>query len=160
MEKVIQIAVLSLGGVFGVNARYWLGLWVNRWASQRFPWATFLINVTGSFAIGFLTMLLARRLPHQNFRLLVLTGFLGGYTTYSTFAFESLTLWERGEKGISIAYMASTVAAGFVAVTLGVALARNLTIPQSERGTQSDSQAQVEAQESPWTSASHTKREP
>lgn len=160
MEKLIQIGFLSLGGVFGVNARYWLGLWVNRWASQQFPWATFLINVTGSFAIGFLTMLLARWLPHQNFRLLVLTGFLGGYTTYSTFAFESLTLWERGERGISIAYMASTVAAGFVAVTLGVVLARNLTIPQSERGTRSDTQTQVETQEPPQISASHTKREP
>jgi CrcB protein len=68
-----------LGGVLGVNARYWLGLWVNRWASQQFPWATVLINVTGSFGIGLLTMLLARWLPHQNFRLLIVTGFLGGY---------------------------------------------------------------------------------
>lgn len=160
MEKMIQVAALSLGGVFGVNARYWLGLWINRWASQQFPWATFLINVTGSFAIGFLTILLARWLPHQNFRLLALTGFLGGYTTYSTFAFESLTLCERGEKGISIAYVASTVAAGFVAVALGVALARNLTISPGERGAQRDTQAQAEAQESPRISAGHAEREP
>jgi CrcB protein len=109
MEKLVQIGVLSLGGVFGVNARYWFGLWVNRWASQQFPWATFSINVTGSFLIGFLTMLLARWLPHPNFRLLIITGFLGGYTTYSTFAFESLTLWERGGRGASLGYMASTL---------------------------------------------------
>ena len=160
MEKLDQIGVLSLGGVFGVNARYWLGLWVNRWASQQFPWATFLINVTGSFAIGFLTMLLARWLPHQNFRLLVVTGFLGGYTTYSTFAFESLTLWERGEKGISLAYMASTVIVGFVAVTLGVALARDLTIPQDERAARSDTQTQIEAEETPQISVSQTKEAP
>ena len=160
MEKLVQIGALSLGGVFGVNARYWLGLWVNRWASQQFPWATLLINVTGSFAIGFLTMLLARWLPHQNFRLLVITGFLGGYTTYSTFALESLTLWERGEKGISLTYMASTLIVGFVAVTLGVALARNLTIPQDERAARGDAQTQIEAEETPQISVSQTKEAP
>jgi CrcB protein len=128
MDKLIQITVLSLGGIFGVNARYWFGLWVNRWATQQFPWATFLINVTGSFAIGFLTTLLVHWLPHPNFRLLVITGFLGGYTTYSSFAFESLTLWERGEKGLSLGYMASTLLLGFLAVSMGVALGRGLTI--------------------------------
>ena len=71
-------------------------------------------------------------------------GFLGGYTTYSTFAFESLTLWERGERGISLAYVASTVLVGFVAVTLGVALARDLTIPQDERTARSDTQTRIE----------------
>lgn len=133
MDRLYQIGALSLGGIVGVNARYWLGLWVNRWASAQFPWATLLINVSGSFAIGFLATLLARWLPHPNARLLVVTGFLGGYTTYSTFAFESLTLWDRGERGLSLGYMASTVVAGFVAVTLGVALARELTVPSSER---------------------------
>jgi CrcB protein len=105
---------------------------VNRWASPQFPWATLLINVTGSFAIGLLTTLLARWLPHPSFRLLVVTGFLGGYTTYSTFAFESHSLWERGERAVSLGYMAATLAAGFVAVTLGVALARELTVPRAE----------------------------
>jgi CrcB protein len=152
MEKIVQIGVLSLGGVFGVNARYWLGLWVNRWASQQFPWATFLINVTGSFAIGLLTMLLARWLPHPNLRLLVVTGFLGGYTTYSTFAFESLTLWERGERGLSLGYMAATVVAGFLAVTFGVALARELTVPKAERA-----EAGTHAGETPNASPSETR---
>jgi CrcB protein len=134
MDKLLQVAALSVGGVFGVNARYWLGLWVTRWASPPFPWATFLINVSGSFAIGFLTTLLAGWLPHQNVRLLVVTGFLGGYTTYSTFAFESLTLWERGGKGLSLGYMASTLVSGFLAVSLGVALARGLTVTWQDGG--------------------------
>jgi CrcB protein len=149
MEKLIQIAALSVGGVLGVNARYWLGMWVNRWASQQFPWPTFLINVTGSFAIGFLATVLARWLPHQNARLLVITGFLGGYTTYSTFAFESQTLWERGEKSVSVGYMASTLFTGFVAVWLGVALARGLTTATAERATRSDSAMKTEAEEMP-----------
>jgi CrcB protein len=126
-EKIVQIALLSLGGAFGVNARYWFGLFINRWAGSQFPWATFVINVSGSFAIGFLTMLLARWLPHQNFRLLVITGFLGGYTTYSSFAFESLTLWERGQRGGSLLYIGCTVLFGFLAVTLGTVCADRCT---------------------------------
>jgi CrcB protein len=134
LEKLIQVTLLSLGGVFGVNARYWLGVWVTRNVSHQFPLATFLINVSGSFAIGFLATLLSNWLPHPHFRLLVVTGFLGGYTTYSSFAFESLTLWERGEARLSIVYVLSTLLCGFVAVTLGVALARQGIAFESARG--------------------------
>ena len=65
MERWYQVAVLSAGGVLGVNARYWLGILINRWTGVQFPWATFTINVSGSFAIGFLSVLLARWLPHH-----------------------------------------------------------------------------------------------
>ena len=116
--------MLSLGGALGVNARYWLGAWMTRWASPQFPWATFTINVSGSFAIGFLATVLARWLPHPNVRLLVLTGFLGGYTTFSTFSFDALTLWERGATTRALGYLAGSVAAGCIAVGLGAALAR------------------------------------
>jgi fluoride exporter len=128
-----RVVALSAGGVLGVNARYWLGAWMNRWASPQFPWATFAINISGSFAIGFLAVLLARWLPHPNARLLVITGFLGGYTTFSTFAHESMTLWERGESGRALAYMAGSVAAGFAAVVLGTGLARGLARPPGPR---------------------------
>jgi CrcB protein len=134
MKEVVElefwgkIAVLSVGGVLGVNARYWLGAWISQWASPQFPWATFTINVSGSFAIGFLTLTLARWLPHPNARLLVITGFLGGYTTFSTFEFESATLWERGESGLALANLAGSLAAGFVAVMLGIALARGMPL--------------------------------
>ncbi len=121
-----RVFVLSLGAVLGVNARYWLGVWINKWASPQFPWATFVINVTGSFAFGFFVTVLARWLPHPNARLLVLTGFLGGYTTFSSFAYESVTLWERGEKGLAVANMAGSVAAGFAAVALGIGSAKLL----------------------------------
>ena len=133
MDGLVRVACLSIGGALGVNARYWLGVALNRWVGHQFPWATFTINVTGSFAIGFLTMALARWLPHPNVRLFVLVGFLGGYTTFSTFAFESLTLWERGESGLMCGYLGGSVAAGLAAVALGVGLARALTAPASER---------------------------
>ena len=121
-----RILALSVGGVAGVNARYWLGVWINRWAGSQFPWATFSINVSGSFAIGFLTALLARWSPHSHLRLMILVGFLGGYTTFSTYAFESVTLWQRGERGFSLAYMLGSVAAGCVAVVLGAAMAEGM----------------------------------
>lgn len=131
MDAGTRVLMLSIGGVAGVNARYWLGLWMGRWAAAH--WATFAINVSGSFAIGFLSMALARWLPHPNIRLMVLTGFLGGYTTFSTFGFESVTLWERGERGTSLSYMVGSLLAGFLAAWLGIALARDLLIPAWDR---------------------------
>lgn len=133
METWVKVAVLSLGGSLGVNARYWLGAWMNRWASPQFPWATVTINVSGSFLIGFLTLTLTRWLPHPNLRLLVITGFLGGYTTFSTFEYESATLWERGEVWLMAANMVGSVAAGFAAVLLGMALARGMDPAASGR---------------------------
>jgi CrcB protein len=127
------VAVLSLGGALGVNARYWLGGWMSRWTSPPFPWATFTINVSGSFAIGLLAEGLTRWLPHPNVRLLMVVGFLGGYTTFSTFSFDTLMLWQRGEARLSLANAAGSVLAGLLAVALGVALARGLAVPARER---------------------------
>jgi CrcB protein len=120
------VIVLSVGGALGVNARYWLGVWMARWADPRFPWATFAINVSGSFVIGFLSTLLTARFPHPTARLLVLVGFLGGYTTFSTFTLDSFVLWERGDVGLSLANTLGSVAAGLAAVVLGVVAARGL----------------------------------
>lgn len=128
-----RVLALSIGGMLGVNARYWLGLWVDRWAGPRFPWATFLINVSGSFAIGLLVETLARWAPHANARLLILTGFLGGYTTFSSFSLESLTLWERGQTGRSLAYVVGSVATCLVTVALGAGLGRALPHPTADR---------------------------
>ncbi len=133
METWSKILALSVGGVAGVNARYWLGVWINRWASSQFPWATFTINVSGAFAIGFLTALLARWSPHSYLRLLILVGFLGGYTTFSTFAFEAVTLWQRGESVFSLTYVAGSVLAGCAAVILGAALAQGMVQPTWSR---------------------------
>lgn len=116
-----------------MNLRYWLGQWINGMLGSQFPWATFTINVSGSFAIGFVSVALTQWLPHPNVRLFAVVGVLGGYTTFSTFASESLVLWERGAWWLSLANMAGSVMAGFLAVLLGVALGRSLAIPQEFR---------------------------
>src|SRR5215472_8315042 len=121
-----QVALLSVGGSLGVNARYWLGVAISRRVGPQFPWATLTINVSGSFAIGLLTVLLARWLPHPQMRLLVVVGFLGGYTTFSSYTAEALVLWERGERALSLGYVTGSVGAGLVAVVLGTALGRGL----------------------------------
>ncbi len=138
VETWIRVAALSIGGVLGVNARFWLGVAINRFASSQFPWATFTINVTGSFAIGLCTAILARWLPHPHARLLIIVGFLGGYTTFSSYSMESLALWERGERGLCLAYLIGSVIAGFAAVVLGTVLGR-ARLPEST-GTISRSQ--------------------
>ncbi len=126
METWYQVAILSIGGSLGVNTRYWLGVAISRSIGTRFPWATFAINVSGSFAIGLLTVLLGRWLPHPHARLLVVVGFLGGYTTFSSFSMEVLTLWERGESGPCLGYILGSVIGGLVAVLLGTAAGRAL----------------------------------
>lgn len=133
MDIWSRIVAVSIGGVLGVNARYWFGVWINKWTSPQFPWATFLINVTGSFAIGVLAVLFDRWSPQSRLRLLSITGFLGGYTTFSSYALESATLWERGEKGLAAYYVFGSVAGGLVGVFLGIALARAITAPSWER---------------------------
>jgi fluoride exporter len=139
VESWYQVVVLSVGGVLGVNARYWLGLAITRWVGAQFPWATFTINVSGSFAIGLFTVFLARWLPqHPHARLLVVVGFLGGYTTFSSFSFESMTLWERGEPALCLTYLIGSVVAGFAAVLVGTALGRGLVYPVADRAASGD----------------------
>jgi len=129
LDVLARVLVLSAGGALGVNARYWLGVLMARWTGPRFPWATVAINVSGSFAIGIGAVALAARWPGPMARLFVVTGFLGGYTTFSSFAFESLTLWERGDRALSTANTFGSVAAGLAAVVLGVAAGRAIVGP-------------------------------
>ena len=129
MQIGMRVILLSVGGALGVNARYWLAQAIDRRTDPQFPWATFAINVTGSFAIGLLSALLARWLPHPHARLFLVVGFLGGYTTFSSYTLEAFTLLERGALGRALLYLAGSVAVGIVAVSLGVLTGRTLAPP-------------------------------
>jgi len=124
LNRWAVVIALAVGGALGTNARHWLGVWVREWAGTRFPWGTFLINVSGSFAIGFLAISLDRWVRTPELRLMVITGFLGGYTTFSAYSLETLLLWERGEPIRALAYLGGSALAGLAAVMLGVVLGR------------------------------------
>lgn len=99
--------VVLLGGGLGAVARFYVGTVVARFYSGAFPAGTFLINITGSFLIGVLmTLFLNRSALNANWRLFLVTGILGGYTTFSSFEWEALTTLRTGAAAISLLYMA------------------------------------------------------
>lgn len=122
MDKILLVA---LGGAFGAVARYWLGGLIVSHLPSRFPLGTFVVNITGSFIIGcFLTLFGDRTTLHPNWRLLVATGFVGAYTTFSTFEYETFRLIESGDFPHAAWNVLLSVMVGFAAVSLGVAAGR------------------------------------
>ncbi|MCC7490926.1 MAG: fluoride efflux transporter CrcB [Fimbriimonadaceae bacterium] len=117
---------VGLGGFLGANTRYLVGQWVAQRCGDAFPWATLLINVSGSFLLGLLATLLAERLPGAAaaWRLSLAVGFIGAYTTFSTYELEAYKLLEAGQAGRALAYVGGSVVAGFAALLLAVRLAR------------------------------------
>jgi fluoride exporter len=111
-----------LGGGAGCLTRYLVGRAIlQRFPSGYFAWSTFCINVTGSFLIGFLMTLLVERLRVPHFwQLLLVTGFLGGYTTFSSFEYDGYLAVRSGQPLTALAYLAGSVIAGCGAVWLGV----------------------------------------
>jgi len=121
---LIRCLMVLCGGAVGSLARYLVTLGVNEKYSGRFPLATFLINITGSFAIGVLLVLLDREdLLHPNLRPLLVTGVLGGFTTFSSFEWEVFALG-RSAPPIALLYCVSSVAVGWVACWFGAMLTR------------------------------------
>lgn len=102
-----------------------MNLAVATWWKSDFPLATLLINVSGSFILGFFSTLAAERLPLDPlWRLFVATGFVGAYTTFSTFEYETQRLTEAGAVTWALVNVVTSVLAGFIAVRIGVAMAR------------------------------------
>ena len=121
-----MLGAIALGGALGTPARYGVAQLVHV-APDGFPWATFWTNVSGSFALGLiLAVLLARFPPSRYLRPFVATGFLGAYTTYSTFAVETVLLTKDGHAALALAYAAASLAAGFGAAWAGIGAARLL----------------------------------
>ena len=116
---------ISLGGSLGAVARYVFGGWVQRFLGFEFPFGTFLVNLTGCFVIGFAATLAGERLHTWNsLRSFFFVGFLGAYTTFSTYMFESVKLLQEGKAGLGLANLVGSVVLGFLALWLGIVLAR------------------------------------
>lgn len=122
MPRVLWVA---LGGALGAVARYWLSGWISRWTSASpFPWGTLGVNVLGSFALGLLIALGAegRLLLSPHTRTLWGLGFLGAFTTFSTFSFETMEAFRLGDPKIAVANIGLSLILGLAACFLGLTL--------------------------------------
>ena len=123
-----QYLWVCAGGGLGALARYALGIWIVQRAGTTFPLHTLLINVSGSLIIGALLVLLTERFEvDPAWRLFLVVGFLGGYTTFSSYSFEAVTLLTAGEWGPAAWYVLGNNGLGLVACFAGMIVARLLT---------------------------------
>lgn len=117
---------VAVGGAAGSVARYAVVLAAGRWLSTGFPFGTLIVNVSGSFAMGLLAGLFAAWSAGNALRPLLMIGFLGGFTTFSSFSLDAVALFERGEAGAALAYVLSSVIVSIAGLLGGLWLMRIL----------------------------------
>ncbi|MGQ9926459.1 MAG: fluoride efflux transporter CrcB [Chloroflexaceae bacterium] len=124
---MLNLVAIALGAALGANLRYGLSTWAAQRLGATWPYGTFIINVLGCLGIGILLTLAAARLTlSEPLRLFLVTGLLGGFTTFSTFGYESFTLITRGDWLGAGLYIGGSMIVGLAAVFLGASLARVL----------------------------------
>lgn len=122
-----NLLLVAAGGAIGSALRWGLTGLVQRWSGSAFPWGTFAVNAAGSLAIGFLMALaLERALVSPATRLFVVTGVLGGFTTFSAFSYETLALLRDGQWPAAAAYAFGSLLAGVAGAMSGWALATRI----------------------------------
>ncbi len=123
-----EALLIGLGGFLGANARYLVSTWMARNLDPALPWGTLVANVTGSFIIGaFLVWTTERVISDPSLRLLIAVGFCGAYTTFSSYAFETVRLMEQGHWTDAVGNFLLNNVLALIAVFAGMTLARWLT---------------------------------
>ena len=123
-----ELAAIFLGGAAGALLRVWLSEEFTG-AADSWPWVTFAVNVTGSFALGYFLTRLQDRLPQSTYRRPLLgTGFCGAYTTFSTMQVEILGMIEHDRYGLAVGYAAASIAAGYLAIWLATTTVRRARV--------------------------------
>ena len=121
------VLLISLGAIAGANLRYFVAQLVASRAGTSFPFGTLVINISASFFLGFFLIWTSERvLADPRWRTLIAVGFCATYSTYSSFAFETFALFERGALGMALLNVLATNVICFIAVALGAVLARSL----------------------------------
>jgi fluoride exporter len=119
---------IVLGAIPGALSRYYLTLLFARWLGTGFPYGTFAINTTGALVMGFfVTLTLERTITSPDLRLLIAVGFLGSYTTFSTYALDTSMLVRSGNKIVALFYWLGSAALGYISLEIGSFLARKIT---------------------------------
>lgn len=125
METITKIVSIGIGGALGAVARHLINVSPLAGIFEKFPFPTFFINITGSFLIGFLLILLTDKIAvGENFRLTLIVGFLGAFTTFSTFEMEIYGLMKERFFATAFLYLFLSVSVGFVGLVSGVELAK------------------------------------
>ena len=120
-----KIAAVMAGAALGGAARYILATAITERLASRYPWGTFLINITGCFLIGLISTLFVERVAQPaTWSLFVVTGILGGYTTFSAFGWETAQLTRQSEYALALLYSLGSVLCGYLSVWLGILIAR------------------------------------
>jgi CrcB protein len=121
---------LAIGSVAGAISRYQLGVWVTGLTANPlgFPWATFIINVSGSFVMGFLMEYLSDIASSREMRAMLTIGFCGSYTTFSTFSHESVTLLREGQTSLAMLYGGSSFILAPLAYLAGYFIAKTIRV--------------------------------
>ncbi len=118
---------IVFGAIPGALSRYYLTILFAKWLGSDFPYGTFAINITGSMLMGlFMTLALERFVGNVDLRLLIATGFLGSYTTFSTYALDISMLLRQGSYGYGLFYWAGSAILGVVGLEIGSAIARRI----------------------------------
>lgn len=122
---MFQLLLVMLGGAIGSGARYLTGRVTLSAFGPAFPYGTLAVNLIGGFAMGLLVGVLARMsVPGENWRLLLGVGVLGGYTTFSSFSLDVVTLIQRGDLGVALFYALLSVIGSILALFAGLSLVR------------------------------------
>jgi CrcB protein len=118
---------ISLGAIVGANLRYWVAQQAAKWMGPDYPWGTLAVNVSGSFVLGFFLLWSTdRAAADTRWRLLIAVGFCGGFTTFSSFAAETVALFEHGHWGRAAVNVVASSVLSLSAVVLGAMTARGL----------------------------------
>jgi fluoride exporter len=124
---VLDFLTISVGAIVGANLRYWMSRSAVRWLGPVFPYGTLSINVLGSFVLGFFLVWTSERvLVDPRWRLLIAVGFCGGYTTFSSYAYETMAFFEQGQWTLMAANFLANNLLACGAVVAGMVLARVL----------------------------------
>lgn len=127
MRSLSDVLIISIGAVFGANCRWLISRWAAKFISPVFPFGTLFINVTGSFIVGFFMIWSTQRvLLDPRWRLLIVVGFCGAFTTFSSFAFETMAYFQQGQWMMMAANFVSNNLLCLGAALAGMALARVL----------------------------------